>query len=181
MAGEAGLEPATCGFGDRCSSLLSYSPFQCSFRSLSRDRPSSLHFFMKRVLTAELAVLVDLEPLGLQLLIPGAGVIALLAGRALQGDQFTHANLVSFSSPSPSFPRPRGEGIAGRAILLYSNISVTEPAPTVRPPSRIANRKPFSIATSVINEISRFTLSPGITISTPGSSFTDPVTSVVRK
>src|SRR4030042_3560996 len=30
-AGEAGLEPATCGFGDRCSSQLSYSPARFSF------------------------------------------------------------------------------------------------------------------------------------------------------
>ena len=28
MAGVAGLEPATCGFGDRCSTYLSYTPFQ---------------------------------------------------------------------------------------------------------------------------------------------------------
>ena len=41
------------------------------------------------------------------------------------------------------------------------------PAPTVRPPSRIANRSPFSIAIGAINSISIATLSPGITISTP--------------
>jgi hypothetical protein len=58
---------------------------------------------------------------------------------------------------------------------------VTVPAPTVRPPSRIAKRRPFSMATSVISEIYRFTLSPGITISTPSGSFASPVTSVVRK
>lgn len=31
LAGEAGLEPATFGFGDRCSSPLSYSPTSLSF------------------------------------------------------------------------------------------------------------------------------------------------------
>ena len=55
------------------------------------------------------------------------------------------------------------------------------PAPTVRPPSRMANRSPFSIAIGVISSTSTATLSPGITISTPAGSFTDPVTSVVRK
>ncbi len=48
------------------------------------------------------------------------------------------------------------------------------PAPTVRPPSRIANRKPSSIATGVISSISTRTLSPGITISTPSGSATFP-------
>jgi len=63
----------------------------------------------------------------------------------------------------------------------YSMISVTAPAPTVWPPSRIAKRSPFSKATGVIKLISALTLSPGITISTPVGSFTSPVTSVVRK
>ena len=33
LAGEAGLEPATSGFGDRCSSQLSYSPAFYLFHS----------------------------------------------------------------------------------------------------------------------------------------------------
>src|SRR6266481_7559347 len=64
---------------------------------------------------------------------------------------------------------------------VYSMISATAPAPTVWPPSRIANRNPFSSATGVISDISTEILSPGITISTPSGSFTSPVTSVVRK
>ena len=51
--------------------------------------------------------------------------------------------------------------------LLYSRISVTAPAPTVRPPSRMAKRTPFSIAIGAISSTSKFTLSPGITISVP--------------
>src|ERR1700735_1858390 len=64
---------------------------------------------------------------------------------------------------------------------VYSMISATAPAPTVWPPSRIANRNPFSSATGVMREISTEILSPGIPISTPCGSFTSPVTSVVRK
>src|SRR5215831_14816552 len=65
--------------------------------------------------------------------------------------------------------------------VSYSRISVTVPAPTVRPPSRMANRSPLSMATGVINSTSRFTLSPGITISVPSGNCATPVTSVVRK
>ena len=57
----------------------------------------------------------------------------------------------------------------------------TTPAPTVLPPSRIANRSPSSIAIGAINVTSMLTLSPGITISTPSGNVTTPVTSVVRK
>jgi len=63
----------------------------------------------------------------------------------------------------------------------YSMISVTCPAPTVRPPSRIAKRRPFSIAIVFIRCTSKETLSPGITISTPSGRWQSPVTSVVRK
>ena len=68
-----------------------------------------------------------------------------------------------------------------RKISSYSIISLTTPAPTVRPPSRIANLSSFSIAIGVIRLPSRPTLSPGITISTPSGNVTTPVTSVVLK
>ncbi len=63
----------------------------------------------------------------------------------------------------------------------YSMTSLTTPAPTVRPPSRIANLNSFSNAIGVINSMLIDTLSPGITISTPSGNVTTPVTSVVRK
>src|SRR5579863_8982331 len=66
-------------------------------------------------------------------------------------------------------------------ISTHLMMSVTVPAPTVRPPSRMAKRTPFSIAIGAISSTSRFTLSPGITISVPPGNTATPVTSVVRK
>jgi len=63
----------------------------------------------------------------------------------------------------------------------YSMMLVTTPAPTVRPPSRIAKRSFSSIAIGVISSIVTAMLSPGITISVPSGRDTTPVTSVVRK
>ena len=63
----------------------------------------------------------------------------------------------------------------------YSRIFDTTPEPTVRPPSRMAKRRPSSIAIGAISSASNFRLSPGITISVPEGSCTVPVTSVVRK
>jgi len=63
----------------------------------------------------------------------------------------------------------------------YLRIFVTVPAPMVRPPSRIANLIPSSIAIGWMSSASSSTLSPGITISVPVGSVTVPVTSVVRK
>ena len=67
------------------------------------------------------------------------------------------------------------------AILNHSTIDETTPAPTVRPPSRIAKRKPSSIAIGAIKFTCIAILSPGITISVPSGRSTVPVTSVVRK
>ncbi len=64
---------------------------------------------------------------------------------------------------------------------FYAMISLTTPAPTVLPPSLIANRTSFSIAIGVISSTATFTLSPGITISVPSGRVTTPVTSVVLK
>ena len=63
----------------------------------------------------------------------------------------------------------------------YSMILATTPAPTVRPPSRMAKRRPSSMAIGLISLTVMLTLSPGITISLSLGSSTAPVTSVVRK
>lgn len=63
----------------------------------------------------------------------------------------------------------------------YARIFVTTPEPTVRPPSRIAKRRPSSIAMGANNSTVSSTLSPGITISRSPMSVAAPVTSVVRK
>ena len=73
---------------------------------------------------------------------------------------------------TPSVSRLRG---------AYSTISDTTPEPTVRPPSRIAKRRPWSMAIGWISSTSIWTLSPGMTISTPSGRLATPVTSVVRK
>ncbi len=49
----------------------------------------------------------------------------------------------------------------------YSMILATTPAPTVRPPSRMAKRRPSSMAIGAISWTVIDTLSPGITISVP--------------
>ena len=71
--------------------------------------------------------------------------------------------------------------IAFRRRIDHSMIDATTPAPTVRPPSRMAKRSFSSMAIGTISTTSIVTLSPGITISTPSGSVTIPVTSVVRK
>ena len=88
--------------------------------------------------------------------------------------------------PAPLFPfnyapTPYPGNIGAQILADYSRILETTPAPTVRPPSRMAKRRPSSIATGLIRVTTIFTLSPGITISTPSGSSQAPVMSVVRK
>ena len=63
----------------------------------------------------------------------------------------------------------------------YSMIVATRPDPTVRPPSRIANVRPWLIAIGWISSIVISMLSPGIHISVPSGRLQTPVTSVVLK
>ena len=65
--------------------------------------------------------------------------------------------------------------------LYYSIIVATRPDPTVRPPSRIANVRPCSIAIGWMSSIVISTLSPGMHISVPSGRLQTPVTSVVLK
>ena len=77
--------------------------------------------------------------------------------------------------------RPTAEAVGRSFGANYSSISMTTPEPTVRPPSRIAKRRPFSMAMGVISSTFMSTLSPGMHISVPSGRVMTPVTSVVRK
>src|SRR6185436_20193551 len=105
-------------------------------------------------------------------------------------DDFTrrlieHAVVVSLESDADLFVHhdvvsSKNSGAAGSSPAVhssYSIMSVTVPAPTVRPPSRIAKRRPFSIAIGAIRSMVSVVLSPGMTISAPSASLATPVTS----
>jgi len=110
---------------------------------------------VRRMMPATRTELLRFQAFGILFLVLRGRIVAFFAVRTLQRNNISHNN--------------------------YARISVTVPAPTVRPPSRIANLNPFSIATTVINSMLNDTLSPGITISVPSGNVADPVTSVVRK
>ena len=87
--------------------------------------------------------------------------------------------------------KPTGSKLPSAFLLAYalraklvrdhSIIVATAPEPTVWPPSRIAKRRPCSIATLWISSTVISTLSPGMHISVPAGSSQTPVTSVVLK
>jgi hypothetical protein len=134
-----------------------------------------LRLFVPRMLAATAAKLLEFQALRRRLLILRRHIVATFAVRALKHNIITRHN-----SPSRTH-RNFNKDQMKKLYDYYSTTSETVPAPTVRPPSRIANRNPFSIAIGAINSISIATLSPGITISTPSGRCATPVTSVVRK
>ena len=81
------------------------------------------------------------------------------------------ASKPEIGGPGPTRDRPN----------YYAMILATTPAPTVLPPSRMAKRRPSSMAIGLISLTVIVTLSPGITISLPSGNSIAPVTSVVRK
>jgi len=181
--------PSQCQVGSaKCQVERRLSSATCHFSlhlALSTSNLALLGFSMSGVLPAEPAVLAHLEPFGRLLLVLRRAVVPTLAVGTRQRDDVAH--LVNPCQGSGS----RGRGPGRQRVTLapeswplhpdsYARISVIVPAPTVRPPSRIANRAPFSSATGVINSAVIVVLSPGITISTPSGRCSDPVTSVVR-
>ncbi len=154
MAGQAGLEPATTGFGVRRSS--------------------------------QLELLTPTSPLPLQFDFPVRGVgpakrAELLKSQLFRGGLFVFRRGIVFTlAPITSKANLISHNVFLWPSLRYSIILVTTPAPTVLPPSRMANLRPSSMATLVMRSTSIFTLSPGMIISVPSGNFVTPVTSVVR-
>jgi hypothetical protein len=146
-------------------------------------------FFVRAMHPAVIAELLEFKTVGRLLFILRGDVIPVLALGALQRDVISCHNSSFQTSPVRLIIGRSGrQSIFGFRLLepvtqrrAYSRISETVPAPTVLPPSRIANLNPFSIAIGLINSISNCELSPGITISTPSGNCATPVTSVVRK
>ncbi len=154
MAGAEGFEPP--------KAVLETAGLPLAYAPTSRDNSSLLNFFVRLMLAAVRTEFTELDSFRRGLLVLCLGIIAVLALTALKSNNFAHSlYLVS--------------------TYYYTITSDTVPAPTVRPPSRIAKRRPLSIATGVISSTTSCTLSPGITISVPSGNCATPVTSVVRK
>src|SRR5262249_43679055 len=103
-----------------------------------------LTIYMHREIAKQPAELLSLPPIRRLLLVLRRAVVPALALLARHRDDVSHGSLPD----------------------RYSRISVIVPEPTVRPPSRMAKRPPFSSATGDISSPVIVVLSPGMTIST---------------
>ena len=164
MAGQEGFEPPTLGFGVRRSAVRATGLYLKAYTvgfvaTIFKDRrlPVLFCLFVNCMRFAKPAVLFEFKFFRFGAFVFGGGIILPFAFRAREVHIYFHRD------------------------TPYSIISLTTPAPTVRPPSLTANRSSFSMAIGVINSAVMVTLSPGITISTPSGKVNMPVTSVVRK
>jgi len=145
--------------------------------------PRSPGFLVRRVSAAPAAVLLQLQAITSVRAVFCGHVVPALAHFACQRDRWPFVRSHGSRSPPARCrsPEPGSAPDSEDRPPDYLMILVTRPAPTVRPPSRIANRRPSSIAIGEINLTCITVLSPGITISVPSGNVIDPVTSVVRK
>ena len=88
MAGPAGFEPATPGFGVRCSTNSSYGPASTRYSTL-------LGFLVQGVFVTPLAVLLFLHLLSLLFLVDEGNVVPPLAFGTGQPNDVCHAFLDS--------------------------------------------------------------------------------------
>jgi len=141
---------------------------------------------VQRVPSVKPTVLLDLNSVRLQLLVSRRRIITTLTLRAGQYGKIPWHQRTPFQPCELRRLEIRNEHsnehsrVDIRRSGLYSIILVTVPAPTVRPPSRIAKRILSSKATGEMSSTAMLTLSPGMIISTPSGSVMSPVTSVVR-
>ena len=93
MAGKERLELTTCGFGDRCSSQLSYFPAR---EKTNLKKLVSAGFPMDRMLTLKFAILLLFQTLRSIAFFFHGGVVAAFALGTLHDDQFASHNSLSF-------------------------------------------------------------------------------------
>ena len=106
----------------------------------------------------------------------------LFANDRSSADTFHNLHKCWHRHEKPGSPKGAGsrESISDES-RSYSMMVLTMPEPTVWPPSRIAKRRPSSMAIGWMRSPSMVMWSPGMAISVPSGSLTVPVTSVVRK
>ncbi|MBF8270955.1 MAG: hypothetical protein HW380_60 [Magnetococcales bacterium] len=164
---------------------LSYCP-SC----FVRPKPTSLldlTLLVQGMLVTKRAEFAEGQFVGGVALVLVGRVVAPLAFLATKADQVSHQMAPTMTVlgvtywittlPAAAPARHRKTPLLG----FYCKTSLTTPAPTVRPPSRMAKRRPFSMAIGAISSTSNVTLSPGMIISVPSGNFKIPVTSVVLK
>src|SRR5690606_24503256 len=119
--------------------------------------PWLLRFLVQLMRVAARAILLPLNALRVQALVLGGEVIAVFALAAREDDLVAghgrSSDLLSKFELSVVTGRQRAWLTPSAGCLHHLRIFVTTPAPTVRPPSRIAKRRPSSIATGVIRSI----------------------------